>query len=380
MPWPLSLPLPTAIYFGLYLSTLSLHVLFMSYVFGGSAYLLGTHLGVVPRRWTWPDGGDQPNPIAEQLRDWLPLALSAAITAGIGPLLFLQLLYQQAFYTANLLLMGRWMLIVPVLILAAYALYILKASRTASHPLWRLLASVVAFGSFAFVAWSWTENHLLSLAGVRVWKHLYATGQHHYTAAAVLPRWSMWFGGSLPLASVVLLGQLRRRLRPLQSADPTTALRVRNRAQRHLASMALGGLLVAALAFVAYHKMDADLAAFAWMRGAARPFACLLTAGLAVQVLGWLWLLFDRRACRLMVALTLSAATVVASVALLRELWRWGRFAPPAQARLLAAHAEAWELGGVTAPLVFLAALLLMTVVMLKLWGLVRSVTADRRV
>ena len=51
---------------------------------------------------------------------------SAAITAGVAPLLFLQILYQREFYTANLLLFNRWMAILPVLIVGFYSLYLIK--------------------------------------------------------------------------------------------------------------------------------------------------------------------------------------------------------------------------------------------------------------
>ena len=50
---------------------------------------------------------EKSDPLAAPLRDWLPFVLSAAITAGIAPLLFVQILYQRAFYTANLLLFNR---------------------------------------------------------------------------------------------------------------------------------------------------------------------------------------------------------------------------------------------------------------------------------
>ena len=91
-PFPTGLPLATAFYLTLYVLTLVIHVLFVSYVLAGTAYLAAVHFlpghPAAPRH----KGG-----AAEALRDWMPLALSGTITAGVAPLLFIQILYQRAF-------------------------------------------------------------------------------------------------------------------------------------------------------------------------------------------------------------------------------------------------------------------------------------------
>src|SRR5687767_8980684 len=94
--FPFGFPFPTAFYLTAYLASLMLHVVFMNYVLAGSAHLLGRAV----LRGSQPDHSQ----VSEVLRDWLPFMLSAAITAGIAPLLFLQILYRRQFYTANLLL------------------------------------------------------------------------------------------------------------------------------------------------------------------------------------------------------------------------------------------------------------------------------------
>ena len=65
--------------------------------------------------------------IAATVRDRLPFMLGCGITAGVAPLLFVQLLHQRRFYTANLLLGPRWLAVVPALIVGFYALYLAKA-------------------------------------------------------------------------------------------------------------------------------------------------------------------------------------------------------------------------------------------------------------
>ena len=65
------------------------------------------------------------------VRDWLPAVLGLAITTGIAPLLFVQILYKRQFYTANLLLFNRFMLLLPALIVAYYMLYLVKSHALA---------------------------------------------------------------------------------------------------------------------------------------------------------------------------------------------------------------------------------------------------------
>ena len=101
-PWALGGPL--SLYLGLYVVTLALHAAFVGYVLGGSGWVA---VAALRRR---------PDPVAAVARDWLPFALGAAITAGVAPLLFVQLVHQERFYTSNLLLFNRWMAVVPVLI------------------------------------------------------------------------------------------------------------------------------------------------------------------------------------------------------------------------------------------------------------------------
>src|SRR5688572_12456208 len=122
--FPFDQPPATALYLSLYLLTLVLHVLSMNYVLAGQSYL--AVVGVLevvrgPLR-------SQEAPAAK-LRDWSPFALGVTITAGVAPLLFVQILYKRPFYTANLLLFHRWMAILPVLIVAFYLLYLQKSKR-----------------------------------------------------------------------------------------------------------------------------------------------------------------------------------------------------------------------------------------------------------
>ena len=202
--FPFGFPTATAWYLSLYVVTLVVHVFFMNYVLAGSVYLAIAALfrggAARPRQRT---------PVAMVLRDWMPFALGIAITAGVAPLLFVQILYKKPFYTANVLLSHRWMAIVPVLIAGFYLLYLIRGRRIDGWPTGvRVLAGLGAFLCFAFTGYSWTENHLLSLDW-RSWPDFYAAGKMVYLNVDQVPRFLLWFFGSMPTMCLIVAWQLR---------------------------------------------------------------------------------------------------------------------------------------------------------------------------
>lgn len=203
--FPLNLPAPTMWYVVLYVLTLLLHVVFMSYVLAGSIMLgIAGLRGMLGRA-----AGDSPwVPVTTILKDWMPFALSAAITAGVAPLLFVQILYQQEFYTANLLSFHRWMAILPVLIVAFYLLYLLKADRIEGRTALQGIVAVLIMGAVLFVAWSWTENHLLSLDRA-AWPRQYEKGRMIYASTGILPRIGFWIVSALATGCLLIAWQIR---------------------------------------------------------------------------------------------------------------------------------------------------------------------------
>lgn len=201
---------PLAFYLVVYVLTLVVHAFLMSYVLAGSLWL--AWVTVFPKLTAGSTHVEIPRtklPVARILRDWLPFALSGAITAGVAPLLFVQILYQQQFYTANVLLGWRWMVVIPVLVMAFYLLYIIK-SKTISQ--WnigvRIGLSICVAGSFLFVAFCWTTNHLLSLDASQ-WPMAYETGYAVQSLPALCLRLATWITGTFPAMGVLMAWQLR---------------------------------------------------------------------------------------------------------------------------------------------------------------------------
>jgi hypothetical protein len=286
MMWPFDSP--QAGWLVLYLLTFALHIVLVSYVVVGTSYALIQALR------------KQPDPIADRARDLLPFMLGLGITAGVAPLLFLQLLYQHSFYTANLLLGPRWGAVVPALIVGFYALYIAKA--TPSLRL-RRIALGVGLICFSFVAWSWTELHLL-MQDQPAWREMYAAGDRLYAQTGVLPRLLLWLGAMMTLFAT---------LAAWWASAPERS---------RLAVIALAGRSVSGIAVLLLVLGDAPLIS------AAHGWLYLMIAAVAIETVGWVWIRLAPEGAGLTLVTAASTAALLAGV-VVREAPRLVRIEPP---------------------------------------------------
>lgn len=302
----LDLPTENLLYLVLYLVTLMLHVVAMNYVVGGAMVVAGAAVWRCVRNYC-----DATRTIVDSLKDWLPLALGVTITLGVAPILFIQLLYKYAFYTANLLLFHRWMSILPVLIVAFYLLYLQKTDWLARRV--QPVRAVVAVGvltMFLFVAWSWSENHLLSLAGQDVWTEHYAAGRMWHRSGELAPRLALWMIGSLATLSVILGWQLRG------ESDATTV--------RRLALIGLSGAAGSVLAALWYLVVLPPEVRSAL--GQAANVVLLVLGGVGLAMFTVAWVQMARRgeaAARWMWLATAGMAAAIPSATVLREVRRY---------------------------------------------------------
>jgi len=262
----------------LYLATLALHAAFVGYVVAGSTYVL-------VRR----------DALADQVRDRLPFMLGAGITAGVAPLLFLQLLHQKRFYTANLLLGPRWMAVVPALIVGFYALYLAK-------KLARRWPLAVALVCFLFVAYSWSELHELMMADSQ-WRAFYAAGDRVFVAATIAPRLAVLVPAMATGFATIAVWSA--------SADD----------RRRLAALAVLSRLV-------------SLGGAVWLRaagfsvsGPALAWLVVLAAAVAVELAGWVWLRQCPAGAGITVVTAAGAGALVAAV-VVREAPRFAVLEP----------------------------------------------------
>jgi hypothetical protein len=248
---------------------------------GGLVLLAGSLLPGARRRL-----GERPSRsglglIVRVLRDWMPAMLGLAITAGIAPLLFLQVLYRRAFYTANLLLFHRFMFLLPSLIAAYYLLHVIKSRPMAERgPATRAAVTVLTLACLFYAAWAWTENHLLSLHP-ETWTEFYSSGRWFFRNAEIWPRLGYWMTVSFPTMATVLAWQLHWGRRLHEPADLDLA-------SRRLRMLAIPGLATAAAEAWLWQLWLEPTARSAILGSLAFPYGLLVLVGISIQGAVWL--------------------------------------------------------------------------------------------
>lgn len=112
---PAALPGPPWLFHVLWVITFLIHLVFVNMVLGGS--LLAALVG------RGRPGGKETQAFFVEANSW---AISFAITFGIAPLLFMQVLFGRFFYTATILMAWTWLGMLGILTFAYYLNYIAK--------------------------------------------------------------------------------------------------------------------------------------------------------------------------------------------------------------------------------------------------------------
>ncbi len=112
---PNPLPAPYWLFKTLLLVTFLLHIIAMNFMLGGA------FLAVVARFTS--KGKEFRHRIFLDLAKKIPVFLAATITIGIAPLLFVQAIYGQYFYTSTILIAWPWFLLLILLVVAYYGFY-----------------------------------------------------------------------------------------------------------------------------------------------------------------------------------------------------------------------------------------------------------------
>ncbi|MEW6236541.1 MAG: potassium-transporting ATPase subunit F [Candidatus Omnitrophota bacterium] len=209
-PDALGIPSPAFIFQFLMLLTYTLHVVFMNFVLGG-------FLIITINEWIFGK-----NPAAAKadslLLKMMPVALSLAITMGVAPLLFVQTLYGNFFYSANVIMGWHWMSILALVMIAFYLIYIAIAKRPegATSSLWTSLIAIVNTILFFMVAFLFTNNAVLT-ENPAYWANIYSGAK-----SVAAPDSSLWqrylhnISGALAVAGMwcAAVARYRRRYDP----------------------------------------------------------------------------------------------------------------------------------------------------------------------
>ncbi len=112
---PNPLPAPYWVLKLLLVVTFYLHILAMNLMLGGAALALVARLT--------SKGNPKRGRIFVDVAKKVPTLLAATITLGIAPLLFVQVIYGQYFYTSTILIAWPWFLVLALLVAAYYGFY-----------------------------------------------------------------------------------------------------------------------------------------------------------------------------------------------------------------------------------------------------------------
>jgi hypothetical protein len=242
-PDPAGLPAAVWLLEFLLVFTFILHVLVMNVVLGG---------GLVSGWATWRARRSgrrgssaleaRYRAMAGALAKLLPVSTAFAITTGVAPLLFVQVLYGQLFYSSSVLMAWVWFAVVPLLLVGYYGYYGLsfvlggvqrggpggvaspaageaEGAGVASAPAKALLLAAGSGLVFLVIALVFTNNMTLMLRPDR-FGALYAAsdaGLHANLGDSwVWPRFLHVAVGSLAVTGIVigLVGRLRKRSDP----------------------------------------------------------------------------------------------------------------------------------------------------------------------
>lgn len=216
LPDPVGLPAPVWLLKFLSVFTLTLHLIAMNLLVGGTLLM-----AMAGRR---ASSDALSNRLFDRLARALPVTMSLTITLGVAPLLFVQLVYGQAFYTASVLMAWPWLAIVLLVMIAYYGLYACQfrpqwLGRHVNTVAW-LSALIILVVGFLF------SNNWTLMLRPRVWHALYASGVSglHLNVGdmSLLPRYLHFMVGGLAVAGlgILLLGRTNR------AADPELAERM----------------------------------------------------------------------------------------------------------------------------------------------------------
>jgi hypothetical protein len=148
-PIPVPLPAPPGLLEFLLVFTFILHLLAMNFLLGGVIILsVSSFLG---RR------DPKHHEFTRRVSRAMPSVTAFTITLGVAPLLFLQLVYGQLFYTSSDLMAWYWLAVVFLVLLGYYGVYWyqMQHDELGSKAAWVILVTAILFIHVAFI---FTQN------------------------------------------------------------------------------------------------------------------------------------------------------------------------------------------------------------------------------
>jgi len=204
--FPIGIASPPALFVFFLTFTFFLHIIFVNLTLGGSLLLLTS-------KYISKVYGDiHYNMIAEELGYLNTFNISLTVTTGVAPLLFVQTIYGNFFYTSSVLLSFKWLFVLAAVIFAYYFYYLYKMK-----PLYirysggkGIIFIVIAALLFLYVAFMLVSNTVLSMHP-EAWKEIYLNERAFFDLPALLPRYIHFVFAATAFAGLFLMVYSRMR-------------------------------------------------------------------------------------------------------------------------------------------------------------------------
>jgi hypothetical protein len=203
------LPGPPWLFHCLLVSTFFLHLVFMNLTLGGTLMAFVANLRSSGR------SSDGNAVLAKRLMGINTYAISLAITTGVAPLLFVQVLYQQFFYSGTILLGWIWFSMLILLMIGYYAAYLHKRFRGA----WLGVSALTFFG----VAMIHVAVHLIHVQPAK-WAQFDASALSVLTDPTYWPRLLHFVLAAITFAALVSTWWAIRRARAGDDVELNTTI------------------------------------------------------------------------------------------------------------------------------------------------------------
>jgi hypothetical protein len=196
---PNPLPAPYWLFKLLLIVTFFLHIVAMNFMLGGA------FLAVIARFTS--KGKEFRNRIFLDLGKKIPIFLAATISIGIAPLLFVQVIYGQYFYTSSILIAWPWFLVLVLLVAAYYGFYYVayNGKRRPGTAGIVLLVSLVMVLVIAFIQ----SNNATLMQSPSHWAAKYfasPTGwSNNLSDPTLIPRYLHFVTSAIALGGILLV-------------------------------------------------------------------------------------------------------------------------------------------------------------------------------
>ena len=196
---PNPLPAPYWVFKLLLIVTFFLHILAMNFLLGGAVLALVS-------KWRLRKQVNG-NRIFFDIAKKLPVFLPATITLGIAPLLFVQVLYGQFFYTSSIIMAWPWFFVLVLLTVAYYGFYYVSfhSGKQPGRAGIVMLFSVILVCLIGFV---YSNNLTLSLVPSRWGAKYFAnpSGWHlNLSEPTLIPRFLHFFIAAVAVGGLLLV-------------------------------------------------------------------------------------------------------------------------------------------------------------------------------